>query len=108
MSPTSSEDKPFIGGRPSKIKKKKKVCPRGTKKSFFSFVIRWGGSGGGGRLRKLLLKAFQETKAAFEIPILNLTTNICPFACLVCQLGDRRTQKQTSVECRMEPPVTCL
>lgn len=82
MSPTSREDKPFIRGRLSKIKKKN--CPSGTKKSFFPFVS-WGG--GGGKGRKLLLKDFQKTKAAFEIPILNLTTNDW---CLLSVLAGRQ------------------
>lgn len=106
MSPTSSEDKPFIGGRLSKIKKKKKVCSRRTKKSFFSFVMRWGGSGGGGRVRKLLLKAFQETKAAFEIPIFYFTTNIQYL--LGVPAGRQKNPKGGLCGYRMEPPITCL
>lgn len=89
MSPTSSKDKPFIGGRLSKIFKS---LPQKNKEVFIFlyYEVGWVWE----QSEEISTLSQQETKAAFEIPSLNLTTNIFSLSAWCDGWGDRETQKR--------------
>lgn len=79
MSPTSPGDKPFIGAGPARLSKKKSLLQKNKEVILFlCHAVGWGWG-----QSEETSQSFQETKAAFEIPILSSTTTVC--ICLLCR-----------------------